>query len=270
MLNFRRGIFRNQQLIPLIVAVVISAFLIILPLDLRTTASRIGTLSLLYPYSELDRYLRRIDTAFDANRELNRRLDSLSVLVSRLIENKYENDRLRAMLGFDLHLPLRLIPAEVVSVSFGYPYKSMVINAGSEMNIGPNMPVLTPSGIVGKTIAAGFHSSTVQLLYDPACRVAARIQASRAQGIITYAGGNFLTMRDVPAEESALVGDSVVTSGLGGIFPEGLFIGTVIKTEAREGGLFRDIKVLPGADISALDEVFVTPAVPTYPFLERQ
>jgi rod shape-determining protein MreC len=260
MLNFRKGIIRNPQLIPLTIATFVSAVLIMLPLDLRTTVSRVGTLSLLYPYSELDRYLRRIDSTFKNNRELNRQLDSLTVLVSRLIENKAENDRLRTMLGFSPHSTLRPIPAEVVAISFGYPYKSMLINAGTERNIGPNMPVISPAGIVGKTLASGYRSATVQLLYDPACKVAARIQASRAQGIITYAGGNYLTMRDVPVEESALVGDSVVTSGLGGIFPEGLFIGIVVKTESKESGLFRDIKVMPGADMAALDEVFVLPA----------
>jgi len=260
MLNFRRGILRNPQLIPLSIAVLVSAVLIFLPLDIRTTVSRMGTLSLLYPYWELDRYLQRIDVSFESNRDLNRRLDSLTVLVSRLIENQYENDRLRTMLDFSQHTSLRPVPAEVVAVSFGYPYKSMLINVGKEKNITPNMPAITPSGIIGKTIAVGWRSATVQLLYDPACRVAAKIQASGAQGIITYTGGNYLTMRDVPIEESALVGDSVVTSGLGGIFPEGLFVGLVVRTESRESGLFRDIKVIPGANLAALAEVFVLPA----------
>jgi rod shape-determining protein MreC len=161
------------------------------------------------------------------------------------------------MMGFDPHQSLILIPAEVLSVSFGYPYKSMLINAGSERNIGPNMPVMSPDGIVGKTISSGWRSATVQLLYDPSCRVAARVQASRAQGIITYLGGRYLTLRDVPLEESVLPGDSVVTSGLGGIFPEGLFIGTVARSGEKEGGLFHEIRVLPGANFDALDEVFV-------------
>jgi rod shape-determining protein MreC len=103
----------------------------------------------------------------------------------------------------------------------------------------------------------GIHSSTVQLLFDPACKVAAMVQASRAQGIVTYTNGNYLTMRDVPIEESALPGDSVVTSGLGGVFPEGLFIGTIMKSGEMDGGLFHDIRIYPGADFDAIDEVFV-------------
>jgi rod shape-determining protein MreC len=145
----------------------------------------------------------------------------------------------------------------VLSISFGYPYKSMLINIGTDKNITSNMPVITPSGVVGKVIAAGYRSSTVQLLFDPDCKVAAKVQASQAQGIITYSGGNYLTLRDVPIEESALPGDSVVTSGLGGVFPEGLFIGTILRSGEMEGGLFHDIRIAPGADFSSLDEVFV-------------
>jgi rod shape-determining protein MreC len=252
-----KGIFKNPQALPLIIVTIISVVMIILPLDLRTGVSRIGTLSLLYPFSKLDRYLAKIDTTFEINRNLNRRLDSLTVIVSRLSENKYENERLRRMLDFDPHHTLSLVPGEVISVTVGYPYKSMQINVGSEKNITSNMPVISPDGIIGKTIAVGIHSSTVQLLFDPACKVAAMVQASRAQGLVTYANGNYLTMRDVPIEESALPGDSVVTSGLGGVFPEGLFIGTIMKSGEMDGGLFHDIRIYPGADFDAIDEVFV-------------
>jgi rod shape-determining protein MreC len=161
------------------------------------------------------------------------------------------------MLGFEPYPFIHMVPAEVVSVTFGYPFKSMVINVGTEVNIGANMAVITPDGVVGKTLAAGWRSTTVQLLFDPGCKVAARIQANRAQGLITYNGGNFLTLKDVPIEESAYAGDSVVTSGMGGIFPEGLFIGTIVKSGEQEGGLFHDIRVAPGANFSALDEVYV-------------
>ncbi len=248
---------------PLVTVTIISTALIVLPLDLRTTVSRIGTLSLLYPFGQLNKYLTRVDNTFEINRDLNRRLDSLQVEVTRLIENKYENDRLRTMLGFEPVLPFRLVPAEVIAVSFGYPYKSMTINIGTEKGITSNMPVLSTDGVVGKTVAAGYRSSTVQLLFDPDCRVAARIQASRAQGIVTYTGGSYLTLRDVPIEESALPGDSIVTSGMGGVFPEGLYIGSIIRTGEQEGGLFHSISVYPGANFAALDEEFVITAAYT-------
>jgi rod shape-determining protein MreC len=254
---FNKGILKNPQILPLVIVAIISIVMIVLPLDARTTISRFGTLTILYPFSKLDRYLDKIDTTIVINRDLNRRLDSLTVIASRLIENQYENERLRRMLDYEPHLPMRLVPAEVISVTSGYPYKSMVINIGTEKGLTSNMPVISPSGVIGKTIACGRRSSTVQLLFDPECRVAAQVQATRAQGIVTYTGGNYLTMRDVPIEESALPGDTVITSGMGGVFPEGLFIGTITKSGEMDGGLFHNIRILPGADFDALDEVFV-------------
>jgi rod shape-determining protein MreC len=254
---FSKGILKNPQALPLLIAAIISIGMIVLPLDTRTTVSRFGTLTFLYPFSKLDRYLDKIDTTFAINRELNRRLDSLTAAVSRLTENQYENDRLRRMLDYEPHLSYHLVPAEVISVTSGYPYKSMVINIGTEKGVTSNMPVISPSGVIGKTIACGHRSSTIQLLFDPACKVAAQVQATRAQGIVTYTGGNYLTMRDVPIEESALPGDSVVTSGMGGVFPGGLFIGTITKSGEMDGGLFHEIRIYPGANFDALDEVFV-------------
>ena len=253
----RKGILTSPRIFPLLLVTLLSTALIILPLDVRTTLSRIGSLSLLYPFSDLDEFLSKIDSTFKINRELTGRLDSLNVVVSRLMENQNENERLRKMLEFDPYPLLRYIPAEVVSVALVYPYKSMLINAGNEKGVTSNMPVISPSGVVGKTIACGWKSSTVQLLFDPACKVAARVQSSRSMGIITYSGGRYLTLQDVTVEETVVEGDSVVTSGLGGIFPEGLFIGKVVKSEERGEGLFHDIRVMPGVDFASLDEVFV-------------
>ena len=257
----RKGILSRPRIFPLLLVTLLSIVLIVLPLDIRTTISRIGTLSLLYPFSDLDAFLGKVDSTFKVNRELNGKLDSLTVVVSQLIENKAENDRLRKLLEFDPYPTLHYIPGEVVAVASVYPYKSMMINVGNDEGVRPNMPVISPSGVVGKTIATGWKSTAVQLLFDPDCKVAARIQSSRSMGIITYTGGRYLTLQDVPLEVPVIEGDSVVTSGMGGIFPEGLFIGTVVKSEGKGEGLFHDIRVMPGADFVSLDEVFVIRSV---------
>jgi rod shape-determining protein MreC len=119
------------------------------------------------------------------------------------------------------------------------------------------MPVISPSGIIGKTVAVDDKASTVQLLKDPSCKVAARVQRSRASGIVSYLGGPYLSLTNVPADQQVSVGDTVITSGLGGIFPRGLFIGTVTESRRKEGELFLEILVVPGAEFSILEEVFV-------------
>ena len=252
-----RGILRSPHLKPVSIVMIISIILIALPLRFKTTLSRLGAASALLAFVEIDKYLLKIDTTFEINRHLNRKLDSLSVLTSSLIEYRYENERLRTMLGFDLNLPYYLVPAEVLAVSPTGRFKSILIDAGGERRVDINMPVISPSGIIGKTVAVDDKASTVQLLMDPSCKVAARVQQSRASGIVSYLGGPYLSLTNVQADQHVSVGDTVISSGLGGIFPRGLFIGTVVKTERREGELFLEILIAPGADFSILEEVFV-------------
>lgn len=252
-----RGIYKSPYTRPLVIVLALSGIMVVLPLKTRTSISRVGTGSILLPFVELDKYLVKLDRTFERNIYLNRKLDSLAVLTASLLEHRYENERLRRMLGFNLNLPFNLVPAEIRSVSLSSQIKSIVIDAGGDRGIDVNMPVISPSGVVGKTIAVGKEASTVQLLMDPACKIAARVQETRASGIVVYSGGQYLSLTNVPADQQVRVGDTVVSSGLGGIFPEGLFIGTVVKSERKEGELFLEIEIDPGADFSILEEVFV-------------
>lgn len=252
-----RGILRSPHFKPVSIVIIISIVLIALPLRFKTTISRLGAVSVLLPFIEIDKYLLKIDNTFEINRHLNRKLDSLSVQTSSLIEYRYENERLRTMLGFDLNLPYYLVPAEILAVSPTSRFKSVLIDAGTERRVDINMPVISPSGIIGKTVAVDKRASTVQLLLDPNCKVAARVQKSRASGIVSYLGGPHLSLTNIPVDKQVSVGDTVISSGLGGIFPQGLLIGTVIRSEGREGELFLDILIKPGADFSILEEVFV-------------
>ncbi len=257
-----RGILRSPHFKPVSIVMIISIIMIALPLRFKTTLSRLVAASVLLPFVEIDKYLLKIDTTFEINKHLNRKLDSLSVLTASLIEHKYENERLRRMLGFDLNLPYYLVPAEILAISPTSRFKSILVDAGREKRVDINMPVISPSGIIGKTVAVDDKASTVQLLLDPSCKVAARVQQSRASGIVSYLGGPYLSLKNVPVDQHVSVGDTVISSGLGGIFPQGLFIGTVVKSERREGELFLEILIAPGADFSILEEVFVIVSSP--------
>jgi rod shape-determining protein MreC len=257
-----RGIYRNPGFRQVSIVAIVSILLIAIPHPFKTTISRLASLSLLYPFVELDRFLLKVDSTFEINRHLNRRLDFLSTTLSSMIENKYENERLRKMLGFDLMLPYELKPAEVIAYAPTERFKSILINAGMERGVFKNMPVISPSGIVGKTVSADRHSAVVQLLFDPACKVAARLQSSRAQGIVAFLGGRYLSLTNVPADQNVSVGDSVISSGLGGIFPTGLFIGRVKDFRVKEGEMFFEIDIEPGTNFSLLEEVFVVTSIP--------
>jgi rod shape-determining protein MreC len=257
MRTFLRGIIKSPHFMPVSIVVIISIIMIVLPLRVKTTVSRVGATSILLPFIELDKYLLKINLTFEQNRIIYRRLDSLSVLASTLMEDRMENERLRNMLGFNFELPYELVPAEVLAIPMSGPFRSILVDAGTDRGIRKDMPVISPYGIIGKTVASDSGSTTVQLLFEPGCKVSARVQRSRAMGIVAYTGGPHLSLTNVPADKDVVVGDVVISSGLGGIFPEGLYIGTVIESESMEGEMFRRILIDPGADFSILEEVFV-------------
>ena len=252
-----RGILKSPHFKPMMIVTAFSVIMIILPSTAATTLSRLAAGSILLPFIETDKYFTRISTTSDENIIINRKLSSLGLEVAALLENKQENTRLRRMLDFNFELPYKLIPAEILAIPPGGPIRTVLIDAGKERGVDINMPVISPSGIIGKTITADKYASTVQLLLDPGCKVAARVQRSRAMGIVQYTGGEHLTLSRVPSDQDVVVGDTVISSGLGGIFPGGLFIGTVSKSETQPGELFREISIDPGSDFYIIEEVFV-------------
>jgi rod shape-determining protein MreC len=161
------------------------------------------------------------------------------------------------MLGFDLQIPYKLVPAEVIGLKPGLTSRSIVVNAGQDKGAQINMPVVTADGIVGKIIDVALKTSVVQLIIDHNCKVSVIDQNTRAMGIIRWQGGKFLEMGDVPVENDVAVGDTIISSGLGGIFPPSLLVGTVVYSLDSEGRLFKDIKIQPSVDFGTLEEVFI-------------
>jgi len=257
MLSSLSNYLKQRQLIPVITVLCICVLFIILPSGFKLVFSEFFVSTVYYPFTELDGFLHDVTTSKSSNVELNQRLIQLSMNMARYMEDHYENTRLRRMLDFDLQLPYRLVPAEVIGLQPGMAVKTVVINAGIKKGVSYNMPVVSADGIVGKTIEVSENSAVVQLLIDNNCKVSVIDQNTRAMGIIRWQGGKLLEMGDVPIESGVEVGDTIVSSGLGGIFPPGLLVGSVVFTQNREATLFKDVMVKPSVDFGSLEEVFV-------------
>ncbi|MGE5693520.1 MAG: rod shape-determining protein MreC, partial [Candidatus Zixiibacteriota bacterium] len=139
----------------------------------------------------------------------------------------------------------------------------ITVNRGAKDGIRRNLPVVHLNGLVGKVMDATPDAAVIQLLFDPGCRVAARDRRSRVLGIVKWKSGPYLSLDNVSLSDDVAIGDTIISSGLGGIFPEGLVIGTVKTALADTASFFRRIEVLPAVSFSALDEVFIwVPAKP--------
>jgi rod shape-determining protein MreC len=243
--------------LPVIMVFCLCIALIMIPQNIKVSISGFITRVIYYPLNRLNDFLSDIATASRQNVELNQRLAYYSLKSAQYVEDHYENIRLKRMLGFDLQLPYKLIPAEVIGLKPGLMSKSIIINAGADKGINQNMPVVTADGIVGKTIEVVANTAVVQLLIDHNCKVSVIDQNTRAMGIIRWQGGKYLELGDVPVESEVAVGDTIISSGLGGIFPPSLLVGTVVYAQDKEGMLFKDIKIKPSVNFGSLEEVFI-------------
>ena len=118
---------------------------------------------------------------------------------------------------------------------------------------------MTPEGLVGRVERATQHQARVLTLLHRDCAVAARIDRSRIDGVMQWEFGTqpVLNLSYVSSQEDVKVGDIVVTSGLGGMFPAGIRIGTVARVGLDPNGLMKEISVRPAVNFRSLEEILV-------------
>lgn len=193
----------------------------------------------------------------EENRRLQEEVHRLRHENNELKESALAVERLRRLLLFKEQVPAPMISAEVVSYSPSIWFRTIVINKGQRDGVKKGMSAVTWEGVVGRIVRVSPHSSVVLLVIDRNCSVDVLVQRTRARGIIEGEGGGVCLLRYVPRTEDIQVGDHIVTSGLGGIFPKGLSMGEVVMVEKKEYGLFQEVEVRPSVDFSRLEEVMV-------------
>jgi rod shape-determining protein MreC len=174
---------------------------------------------------------------------------------NQCLEAKYENERLRALLELKSQRANYITTAEVFARDPTNWFQILWINKGRDDGIAKDMIAVTPLGIVGRIHKVFADSATVILITDVNSSVAARIQSSRIEGILEGRGDKRCYLKYVPQEADVIVGDRVITSGLEGIYPEGLQIGYVVDINKRPGEFFQVIEVAPAQHLSAVEEV---------------
>ncbi|HZK24263.1 MAG TPA: rod shape-determining protein MreC [Oscillospiraceae bacterium] len=196
------------------------------------------------------------------NENLRQQLTEAVSLQTQIAELRQENDRLRSMLEYREASEYELITAEVIARDPSNWFKTITINQGTKDGIEPNMAVVTAEGLIGNILSAAPNSAQVQLLTNASRRVSALVQRSREPGevgVVEYDPNNtaYLRMKDLPREANIQAGDTIISSGLGGVFPKGLLIGYVLETAEDEMGLTQYAQLQPAANFNRLEEVFV-------------
>jgi rod shape-determining protein MreC len=189
------------------------------------------------------------------NQELHTQLVSAQSRIQQLSEQAAESPRLRALLEFKDHLPFQTVAAEVIASSPGENSNAIFISKGEDAGLTSDLAVITPEGVVGKTIAVFSRSSQVLLITDPSSGVGVMLEKSRVQGVLKGDSQNLCLIRYVMNEEPVSPGEAILTSGLDQIYPKGLPAGTVVRTSA--GNIYKNVEVKPAVDLSRLENVLV-------------
>jgi len=251
------------------ILVLLSFLLLILPQRIKSDLSAFIFKFTYGPFYAFSHHIKELEGVREENRRLHQEVMELSLRNFWLNEEHLENSRLRELLGFKSQLEQKVIPTHVVAKDPNRRYFSVLINKGSQEGLKRNMPVVNMHGLVGKIVDVSARSSVVQLMIDPSFRASAKDQRSRVFGIIKPGSGFTLRLDNVPLSEDVKIGDQVISSGLGGIFPPGIKIGVVTSVESEETfseedrsfGIFKRIQVKPSVDFSSLEELFVLEVV---------
>ena len=200
----------------------------------------------------------RLKGIWSSHWELLKREERLSQLTASL---SVENALLRERLSRDTLLlpsePFKFKRARVIERDLKTQVQFLIIDRGERDGIKTDMIVIDPYGIVGKIIQTGPYLSTIETLLGPDIKIAAMDQRTHCVGLVETDKENNLIFHYVLREEKVREGDTIVTSGMGKVFPEGLRIGRVIRVENEPSGLFKSCLLTPFARIGSLQEVFI-------------
>lgn len=186
---------------------------------------------------------------------LQHETDSLRNLLAEVLKDSSVTEKKQAEVLRDM----KLIPAHIVDNSVRNRDNLLVINAGSNAGVEPEMGVVSGTGVVGIVSAVTPHYSLVISILNSHSSISCRLRRTDYFGYLKWKGGNTLRayMEDVPRHAQIKVGDIVETSGFSNVFPAGIFLGKVAKIKNSSDGLAYELEILLGTDMSNLRHVNV-------------
>jgi len=193
----------------------------------------------------------------EENRLLREIIEEMKQERIQLLEFRGENSRLRSLLGFKQGFQRPLLPAEVIGKDLSGWFQTVVIDRGKRDGIEEGMAVVSVQGIVGQIMESSKSFARVLLITDPNSAVAALIQRTRARGVVEGDGRQLCRLKYLHRSEEIEPGDLVLASGLDGLYPKGVLIGTVLRTETKDPELFQRVEVKPSVDFRRLEDVMV-------------
>ena len=210
----------------------------------------------------LDHYFFLTEVSRENDRLL-KEVDQLTRRNSYLLGIVKQQERIEQLQRANKNGKVKSLAALVIGRDPTQWSKMVFIDKGIDDGIRGNVAVVTDAGIVGHIIHSTATTSKVLLITDSRSAVDSLFQKTRVPGVSTGTGEGLCKIKFVPIDAELEVGDKVISSGLGGVFPKGWAVGTVVKTVKRKQELFQDVVVAPSVDLSRLEDVLVLLPVTT-------
>ena len=264
--------FRKQNFIVLAAVLLFSAILLSLPFELTSRLKLVISSSFLPLFGVASGTKKLAGAAVNAvtprsvliteNDRLRHENQELVLKLSQMDAVWKENARLRTQLGWREQQKWVLKPAQLIARDPVNWWRSIQINLGDRDGVRANLPVVTPSGLVGRVTEVAATRSVVTLLGDPNLRVGAMVAETGETGIILSGAASKLDTDMVDLgflsrHSNLKPGHTVVTSGEGGVFPKWIKIGTIVDYRSKDYGLSVEARVKLASSLSSLDLVWV-------------
>lgn len=193
------------------------------------------------------------------NEELKAKISELEQTQRELEVIKAENTTLKEYMNLtEKYSSYKTVPAYIIEKDISNYSKTIIINVGKKEGIEVNMTVIADAGLVGHVISVTDNTAKVETIIDSASSVSATVSTTR-EGIICRGviDSNNLKAINIPTDASLVVGDNVETSGMGGIYPKGILIGTIKNVINTKNTTDRYAVIKPAVDFETLETVLV-------------
>ena len=205
-------------------------------------------------------FFTNINNLQEENEELKKKNSELEKSLRELEIVKSENSTLKEYVNLkDKYTEYETIPAYIINKDISNYNDTIVINVGKDDGIEVNMPVIADQGLVGHVISVTSKTAKVQTIVDTASTISCTLTTSRDNVIArgTLEEKSTLKATYIPTSATVLEGDTIETSGLGGIYPKGIHIGTIKKVITGKNITDRYAMIETAVDFAKIDTVLV-------------
>jgi len=194
----------------------------------------------------------------DQNAAIRKENLLLKAQLQRFTSLQSENMRLRSLLQSSRKLSDDMLIAETIAVDMDPYQRKMVVNKGSSQGVYKGQPIVDAYGVMGQINEPGILSSTAILITDPSHAIPVQVNRNGLRAVAYGTGtADVLSIPYLPNNADIEVGDLLVSSGLGDLFPEGYPVAIISSVSRNIGQPFANIKAKPEAHLERSREVLL-------------